>query len=310
MPSSIEKVSLKTVLKSSPPEVTWVWEPYIPDGSLCLLSAYMKVGKSTLAYAMATAVASGQPFLGYRTRQCPVLMLAVEEHIREVAHRFESFGAHADSQASDNIFIHNTRLDPTVIVYRDLMDAVKELGAGLIVVDTLASWWNVEDENDNAMVKRAVMPLLQVARDTGAAVLLIHHTGKADQGGGRAIRGASSLFALVDQALILKQSGGDDSPRRVLEARGRFEQTPAKTTLELGDDNVYRLVQGHGQAYAAALGDCLRLAGRPMTIQDLAATTGIQERLVRRHLPAVPGLTATGSGVKGDPRLYAVAFTD
>ncbi|MBI4589993.1 MAG: bifunctional DNA primase/polymerase, partial [Candidatus Rokubacteria bacterium] len=43
--------------------IIWVWEPYLPEGGLALLAAFMKVGKSTFVYALAVTVAQGQPFL-------------------------------------------------------------------------------------------------------------------------------------------------------------------------------------------------------------------------------------------------------
>jgi AAA domain-containing protein len=60
------------LLDASPEPLVWVWEPYLPEGALCLLAAYMKVGKSTMAYALAVSVAQGGRSSGRRRRpvQC------------------------------------------------------------------------------------------------------------------------------------------------------------------------------------------------------------------------------------------------
>ena len=289
--------------------MTWVWDPYIPDGSLTLLSAFMKVGKSTFVAPLTIAVAAGVPFMGYPTKGCPVAYLAIEEHIRDVVNRFDSFGAGAEACRA-RIYFHSAPVDPTTAIYASLRAQIKALGIGLLVVDTLASWWRVEDENDNAMVKRAVMPFLAIARETGCAVLLIHHTGKMEQEGGKAIRGASSLFALVDQALVLRLTpAGKRSTKRVLEVEGRYEQTPARTVIELGPDDIYRVVSKDGllsEAYVASITDALRQASEPVSAQAIVALTGITLRQVSRHLREVQGLITQGKGVKADPFLYSL----
>ena len=40
--------------EEDPGMVPWVWTPFLPSGALSLLAAYPKLGKSTLAYALAS----------------------------------------------------------------------------------------------------------------------------------------------------------------------------------------------------------------------------------------------------------------
>lgn len=57
-----------------------------------------------------------------------------------------------------------------------------------MLVDTLGTFWRVEDENDAAGVTKAMKPFLALARKTGACVLLIHHARKAEGVFGSEIR--------------------------------------------------------------------------------------------------------------------------
>ncbi len=50
----------------------WIWEHCLPAGSLVLLAAFMKVGKSVFLYQLLVAIAKGQPFLGYATQKVPI----------------------------------------------------------------------------------------------------------------------------------------------------------------------------------------------------------------------------------------------
>jgi hypothetical protein len=81
----------------------------------------------------------------------------------------------------------------------------------LIVVDTLSALANMEDENDNAKVKKEVIqPLKTLARKSNSAVLILHHTGKFNEGSPQATdaykgRGASAFGALSRVVLNLKE---------------------------------------------------------------------------------------------------------
>ena len=83
--TNFRPVSAATLLAEEPKPIPWIWEHFLPEGALVLLVSFMKVGKSTLAYPLAIAIAQGKPFLGYPTKQGGVLILAVEEHPGEAA---------------------------------------------------------------------------------------------------------------------------------------------------------------------------------------------------------------------------------
>src|SRR3989442_12799728 len=55
--SNFKTVKASDLLAQPPVPLTRVWESYLPGGSLALLAAFMKVGKSISAYALAVAVA-------------------------------------------------------------------------------------------------------------------------------------------------------------------------------------------------------------------------------------------------------------
>lgn len=74
----------------------------------------------------------------------------------------------------------------------------------LIVIDTQAEGFSLDSESDNSEVKRKIIaPLKKLAQQTGAAVLLAHHSGKqqVDEGGFESAvyrgRGATCMAAAV-----------------------------------------------------------------------------------------------------------------
>jgi RecA-family ATPase len=178
----------------------------------------MKVGKSTLIYELALSVARGKPFLGFPTRQGRVLILAVEENRRDARHRLIRLGL----RRTDRIHLWAKPLDPRWL--RALRAYIRKHNVRLVILDTLASYWRIKNENDNAEVIRGITPLERLARETGAAVLIIHHDRKGGGPNGESIRGGSGLFAKVDQALMLRRVGSQHPMRRRLLRDGRYNE--------------------------------------------------------------------------------------
>jgi hypothetical protein len=89
----------------------------------------------------------------------------------------------------------------------------------LIVVDTLATWadrW-VEDARSATSWTPVMAALTALARDTGAAVVLLHHARKSDG----QYRDSSAIGAGVDVILEMAQHT-EDPNMRTLKARGRW----------------------------------------------------------------------------------------
>lgn len=83
-------LSAAAILAMSPKIPEWVWNTYIALGDLFAIAAFMKVGKSTLYYLLAIAVARGADFLGRPTKQGGVLIVPIEEKPGDVYLRLKS----------------------------------------------------------------------------------------------------------------------------------------------------------------------------------------------------------------------------
>jgi len=297
-------VSAAKLLAQEPKPMVWTWEPFLPEGTLVLLAAFMKVGKSTFAYAMAEAIAQGRPFLGYPTNQGGVLILAVEEHSRDVRRRLERFGVRPD----DPIHVHTGRLEPDPETFGALRSFISDNAIRLVILDTLAQFWGITDENDNAEVSRRGSPLLDLARQTGAVVLLVHHEGKGGGQDGRGIRGASALFALADQALMLERRQGGEPAHRVLRTLGRYDETPRELIIDLDGDDYRALGTAEQLDRAAATAKVqAAMSEEPRDIATLAKETGLAEKTVRaivQSMKARGEVIHEGAGKKGDPFTY------
>jgi len=284
-------------------QLVWVWHSYLPEGTLALLVAFMKVGKSTFAYALAVAVAQGKPFLDYPTLQGGVLILAVEEHRRDVLRRLQRFGMRSE----DPLYVHSGPLDRGEL--QKITEFIREKRIRLVILDTLSRFWSVFDENDNAEIDRAVSPLLYIARETKAVVLLVHHERKVGGEAGRNIRGGSALFAIVDQALMLDKRQGGTPSHRVIRALGRYEETPAELILDLAGDK-YQMLGKPEEADLEAIKAKVRAAlsrSSPLAIDQIVESTGLTKGGVEKGLANVADVVRAGRGVKGDPYRFRLS---
>jgi AAA domain-containing protein len=91
--SNFHPIAAPELLAEPPEEVDWVVEEILPAGGLVLLVGKPKEGKTTLSYELAVNVAQGLTFLGRKTRKETVLILALEEHSRDVGMRLRNIGA-------------------------------------------------------------------------------------------------------------------------------------------------------------------------------------------------------------------------
>jgi len=219
---------------AAPPKADdWIWRGYLPRGAITLLSALWKAGKTTLLAHLLRALASEGEFLGQPIRAARVLYVSEEGEQHWVRRRDDlSLGDHvgfylqpfaAKPQSADWLgFVGQLKRD------------VETHGFDLIVFDTLAKLWPVKEENDAGEVDAALMPLWELTK-AGAGVLLIHHLRKSGGAEYTGSRGSGALSAFPDIIVELTRFDAADhkSKKRMLRAKGRYEETPDELVIEL-----------------------------------------------------------------------------
>jgi hypothetical protein len=283
---------------------TWIWDEFLAEGGLAAFVAKPKVGKSTVTFELAVKVAQGRPFLGRATRQSPVLILGIEEHPREIRRRLRALGA----EDLDTLHIHAGRLEDTADTLHALRSYIAEHGIKLVIFDTLNSYWSVQDENDAVAVTQAIKPLLNLARESGACILLLHHARKSEGEFGDEIRGSGALFSLLDVALILKRHEAET--QRKLTAISRYPETPTDLILELRDHGYECLGDPGSTGKAAKLNKlAAALTEEPTEVKPLALRAGVAVRSaysLLHQLHTEGRALRTGEGKRNSPFLYSL----
>lgn len=196
-------------LTSEPPPVRWVVENMICRGDIHLLIGEPGIGKSWLTMALALAVADeGETFLNHPILEHGRVLYLDEENPPDlIFSRFTKLGM--DKEAAKNIrYINNfgIRLDG-----RDALSVIEEaldFEPVLIVLDSLTRFHTEDENHAGAMAglfHNAIKPL---ARETGAAVVLIHHANKSDSNSSyRRSRGSGDITASVDCGFDVREIG-------------------------------------------------------------------------------------------------------
>ena len=188
-------------------EHDWLVSGWLSSHDRSVLAGDSKAGKSFLAIEIALCVAFGRDVFGMPTKRGGVIY-QVGEGLLGFKKRLRAwrsyYGADFTREVPFRLF------QRSIDIYRDFdqVDALIEeilahaklfdVPLRLVIIDTLAKASIGADENavkDMGIVMRNVE---QINIKTGAHVMLIHHLTK-----GGAVRGTTSLYAGVDQVLLL-----------------------------------------------------------------------------------------------------------
>lgn len=170
-------------------------------------------GKTFWATTLALHVATGLSFAGRRVDQGGVIYCLMESGIG-FRNRVSVWRDHHDIDSDDIPFValteHLNLRDPngnldsfiaSVLALKQQMTAPLRL----IVVDTLARAMSGGNENNPEDMGALVMSADRIRHETGAAVLLVHHSGKDES---RGARGHSSLLAAIDTEIEVSHAEG------------------------------------------------------------------------------------------------------
>lgn len=202
-------------LTSPPPK--WLIKNLVREKGLALLYGRHGTGKSTLAVEAGVDIALGKPWHGRKTRQGMIIYVASED-----AHGFR---ARLDALLRDRgltlddldgRFLELTSR-PHLLKVEEMQELIKELrpfGPSLIVVDTMARAAAGADENSAQDMGVMIDNCQTLINQTGATVLLVHHTGKDASKGAR---GSSAIPGAVDAEIYLERPD-DHQPLRIAHA--------------------------------------------------------------------------------------------
>ena len=234
-------------------------------GSLVLVGGAPGIGKSTLLLQICSSLCAGRK----------VLYISGEESERQLKLRAERLGVVPDSL----YILSETRLS-------DIMDAVNQLEPDILIVDSIQTLYN--EENDSApgsvsQVKDCTMTLMQLSKSQGITVFVVGHINKDGN-----IAGPKVLEHMVDCVLYFE--GDPNSTYRLLRAaKNRFGSTNEIGVFEMQDSGLTEvpnpsqmLLEGRPEGASGTCVACVKEGTRPVLAEVQALVTKTTFNVPRR----------------------------
>lgn len=189
------------VVEQEPME--WIWRPYVPRGELTLVSGDGGVGKSFfMAYLMAEFSKGRNPdidmsiFCGQGWQPLKVLYISAEDSIEKTTKsRLVGLGANEDNI---DVFFYRGGWGFDDEIFQSTVKANKY---DVIIFDPLKSLLT-GDYNKANEIRQELSPLLDLAHETKAAIIGIHHNNKNEFQSAAAKVSGSSEFVNIPRNVI------------------------------------------------------------------------------------------------------------
>lgn len=185
---------------------TWRWPLFLPRGMLIGWGGDPGLGKSTMAYTIAAALSKGELLPGddglEQYEPSNVIILSAEDDINKtIKPRLRVAGA---DMKHVKIISALTSIAQPVSFPQHLMqfaEIIRETHATLAIIDPLDAFLGEDiDSHKNAEVRRAIMPLAQIAENTDATIIMLGHLNKATQASTMYRFGGSIAFTAAPRA--------------------------------------------------------------------------------------------------------------
>jgi hypothetical protein len=295
-------------------DLQFVVDGMLAVGGTAILAGRPKGGKSTLAQNLTLAVARGESFLGRATRRGAVLYLALEGARGGWKTTLRKLGA-----SNEDVYFCIERAPEGALSW--LREAITQYQPVLVIVDTMQRLLRVRDGNDYAEGSNVTDAIIELARESGAALLLLHHSGKTrHQEIVDEVMGSTAWAAAVDTVLVLRRS----ERYRTIASEQRFGENLPETVLTFDPDSLAVSVCGETKVDVdrklarEAIVDFVKRHeadghDEPVDRETILANVEGRRQIKVAALEdaVVDGeLTRSGEGKKGDPFRFRSAVPD
>ncbi len=254
-------------------EVEWLWKTYIPLGKLTIIEGDPGSGKTMLALRLASQLSKGValPFVEEHKEPMNIIYQTVEDAYDDtIKPRLEKmYGNYANihfiDESKDFLCMSDERIEEAII----------RTNAKLLVLDPVQSYLganvNINSANE---VRSALNNLVEIAKRTGCAIILISHLNKKNSSKaiGRHI-GTMDLTATARSVLLVGDIKDQDGMRAMAHVKSSLCKKGKTVQFEITDNGFI----WHGES---DLSEEEILAGVALKTKKQIAMDFIEEMLV------------------------------
>lgn len=205
---TFDGIGVKDLLTKTPDRFDWLVAALMPMATTALLYAEAGTGKTLFVNSIIKAVAGGQDWNGYPTKQGKVLYIQTDEPEVNTAHNLKEAGF--ESIPNENLTIY---FKWQFSQMAKLKETIEKEQPKLVVIDSLTSCNRSSTvEEKNVEYARTLYELRDIAMETGCAIIVLHHENKNGE-----VRGTTAIKANVSEVWHLKRCDKLSTTHRLLQ---------------------------------------------------------------------------------------------
>lgn len=276
------------------PATRWLLEPFVESGGPTVLFADGGTGKSMVALAIATSIASGTPILGtLRSPAVPVLYLDWETDTATANERLRALCAGAGIFPIPPVF-YRRQVASLPESAAEIRRVIQKRGIGFVIVDSLGAARGGEPESADVTIRT-----FAAARSFGVPWLAVDHVTK--QAGNDATKPFGSAFtanlARLTWSMDKSDEAGESTVKVALMSRKSnnvYRQKPLgyQLAFERDEDGILWSVGFKAldvatdidMGHRASLSDQIRMALKSggLSVKEMNDATGMAGDSIRR----------------------------
>lgn len=194
----------------SAPNLEPIWGNWLFKNTIIEEVGEPGISKTTFNYSFASALLNDRPFLnvnGLHPKLAYILYIDLESDDTLIKARRHLLGLEDNPR-----FLKCNQ--PNVTLYElepYISELIKDKPISIVFIDPLRSAFNTRDENDNAEASQQMKYLRYLTQKWHCAIILVHHSSKAEMVGTRKGSGAYARIALADIAWNFEKLGEEFS---------------------------------------------------------------------------------------------------